>query len=63
MSREVLFFTEMGYTEYPQDQAKKLGYNNLMFPNEFFSPEKLRNFTRCISRSSNIAPSPVLTAS
>ena len=40
MSREVLFFTEMGYTKYPQDQAKKLGYNNLMFPNEFFSPEK-----------------------
>ena len=40
MSREVLFFTEMGYTAYPQDQAKKLGYNNLMFPNEFFSPEK-----------------------
>ena len=40
MAREVLFFTEMGYTAYPQDQAKKLGYNNLMFPNEFFSPEK-----------------------
>ena len=35
MQREVLFFTEMGYTAYPQDQAKKLGYNNLMFPNEY----------------------------
>ena len=33
MPREVLFFTEMGYTAYPQDQARKLGYNNLMFPN------------------------------
>ena len=40
MQREVLFFTEMGYTAYPQDEAKKLGYNNLMFPNEYFSPEK-----------------------
>ena len=40
MKREVLFFTEMGYTAYPQDQARKLGYNNLMFPNKYFSPEK-----------------------
>ena len=40
MPREVLFFTEMGYTAYPQDQARKLGYNNLMFPNEYFDPEK-----------------------
>jgi alkanesulfonate monooxygenase SsuD/methylene tetrahydromethanopterin reductase-like flavin-dependent oxidoreductase (luciferase family) len=40
MEREVLFFTEMGYTAYPQDEARKLGYNNLMFPNEYFSPEK-----------------------
>jgi len=38
--KEVFFFTEMGYTAYPQDEAKKLGYNNLMFPNEYFSPEK-----------------------
>ena len=40
MAREVLFFTEMGYTACPQDQARELGYNNLMFPNEYFSPEK-----------------------
>ncbi|MCI0865424.1 MAG: LLM class flavin-dependent oxidoreductase [Chloroflexi bacterium] len=40
MVKEVFFFTEMGYTAYPQDEAKKLGYNNLMFPNEYFSPEK-----------------------
>ena len=40
MERQVLFFTEMGYTAYPQEEARKLGYNNLMFPNEFFSPEK-----------------------
>jgi len=38
--KEVFFFTEMGYTAYPQDEAKKLGYNNLMFPNQYFSPEK-----------------------
>ena len=40
MVKEVFFFTEMGYTAYPQDEARKLGYNNLMFPNEYFSPEK-----------------------
>ena len=40
MVKEVYFFTEMGYTAYPQDEAKKAGYNNLMFPNEHFSPEK-----------------------
>ena len=40
MVKEVYFFTEMGYTAYPQDKAKELGYNNLMFPNEHFSPEK-----------------------
>ena len=38
MVKEVYFFTEMGYTAYPQDEAQKRGYNNLMFPNEHFSP-------------------------
>lgn len=40
MVKEVFFFTEMGYTAYPQDEAIKRGFNNLMFPNKFFSPEK-----------------------
>jgi alkanesulfonate monooxygenase SsuD/methylene tetrahydromethanopterin reductase-like flavin-dependent oxidoreductase (luciferase family) len=40
MVKEVYFFTEMGYTAYPQDQARQHGYNNLMFPNEHFSPER-----------------------
>ena len=40
MVKEVLFFTEMGYTAYPQEEAKRRGYNNLMFPNEHFSAEK-----------------------
>lgn len=40
MVQEVYFFTEMGYTAYPQEEARKLGYNNLMFPNTHFSPEK-----------------------
>src|SRR5712691_7470909 len=40
MVKEVYFFTEMGYTAYPQDEARRRGYNNLMFPNEHFSPER-----------------------
>ena len=40
MVKEVIFFTEMGYTAYPQEEARRHGYNNLMFPNEYFSPEK-----------------------
>ena len=40
MVKEVYFFTEMGYTAYPQDEARRHGYNNLMFPNEHYSPEK-----------------------
>ena len=40
MVKEVYFFTEMGYTAYPQDEARKHGFNNLMFPNEHFSPER-----------------------
>ena len=28
----------MGYTAYPQDEARRRGYNNLMFPNEHFDP-------------------------
>ncbi len=40
MVKEVHFFTEMGYTAYPQDEARQRGYNNLMFPNEQFSPER-----------------------
>jgi alkanesulfonate monooxygenase SsuD/methylene tetrahydromethanopterin reductase-like flavin-dependent oxidoreductase (luciferase family) len=42
MVKEVYFFTEMGYTAYPQDEAQRLGYNNLMFPNQHFRPEKAR---------------------
>src|SRR2546428_12199463 len=40
MVKEVYFFTEMGYTAYPQDEARRRGYNHLMFPNEHFSPER-----------------------
>lgn len=43
MKREFFFFTEMGYTGYPQDEAQELGYNNLMFPNEHFSPERAQD--------------------
>src|SRR5207302_6636935 len=42
MVKEVYFFTEMGYTAYPQDEARQRGYNNLLFPNEHFSPERAR---------------------
>jgi len=42
MVKEVHFFTEMGFTAYPQDDARRRGYNNLMFPNEHFSPERAR---------------------
>jgi alkanesulfonate monooxygenase SsuD/methylene tetrahydromethanopterin reductase-like flavin-dependent oxidoreductase (luciferase family) len=40
MVKEIHFFTEMGYTAYPQDEARRRGYNNLMFPNEHFHPER-----------------------
>ncbi len=40
MVKEVYFFTEMGYTAYPQDEAQRRGYNNLMFPNEHFDSQK-----------------------
>jgi alkanesulfonate monooxygenase SsuD/methylene tetrahydromethanopterin reductase-like flavin-dependent oxidoreductase (luciferase family) len=40
MVQEVFFFTEMGYTAYPQDVAASYGYTSLMFPNENFSPQK-----------------------
>src|SRR5262247_4070186 len=40
MVKDVYFFTEMGYTAYPQDEARRRGYNNLMFPNEHFIPER-----------------------
>src|SRR2546425_10593247 len=40
MVKEVYFFTEMGFTAYPQEEARRRGYNNLMFPNEHFSPER-----------------------
>ena len=40
MVQEVFFFTEMGYTAYPQDVAKSYGYTSLMFPNENFDPHR-----------------------
>jgi len=42
MVKDVYFFTEMGYTAYPQDEARRRGYNNLMLPNEHFRPERAR---------------------
>jgi alkanesulfonate monooxygenase SsuD/methylene tetrahydromethanopterin reductase-like flavin-dependent oxidoreductase (luciferase family) len=44
--KEVFFFTEMGYTAYPQDKAKASGFSNLMFPNEHFSPERASELYR-----------------
>lgn len=40
MVKEVYFFTEMGYTAYPQDEARRCGYNNLMFSNAHFDPKR-----------------------
>lgn len=40
MVKEVFFFNEMAYSVYPQDEADKLGYTNLMFPNEHFDAQK-----------------------
>ena len=36
MVKEAFFFTQMGYTAYPQDKAKEAGYSNLLFSNEHF---------------------------
>ena len=40
MVKEVFFFNEMAYSTYPQEEADKLGYTNLMFSNEHFDPKK-----------------------
>ena len=40
MVKEVHFFTEMAYSDYSQDEARKRGYTSLMFPNEQFSPQR-----------------------
>ena len=32
-------FNEMAYSTYPQEEAEKLGYTNLMFPNKHFDPQ------------------------
>ena len=40
MVKEAYFFTQMGYTAYPQDKAKEAGYSNLLFSNEHFDPER-----------------------
>ena len=39
MVKEVFFFNEMAYSTYPQEEAEKLGYTNLMFPNKHFDPQ------------------------
>ena len=40
MVKEAFFFNEMAYSTYPQEEAAKLGYTNLMFPNQYFDPQK-----------------------
>ena len=40
MVKEVFFFNEMAYSAYPQEEAEKLGYTNLLFPNEYFDSNK-----------------------
>ena len=57
MVKEVYFFTEMGYTDYSQEEAQRLGYNNLMFPQRGSSARKKpRNSTGCTSRNCSTAP-------
>ena len=38
--KEAFFFTQMGYTAYPQDKAKEAGYSNLLFSNEHFDAQR-----------------------
>ena len=40
MVKEVYFFTEMPYASFPQDEAEKLGYSALLFPNKYFDPHQ-----------------------
>ena len=40
MVKEVFFFTEMGYTAYPQEAAEQYGYTGFQFPNSLFDPQK-----------------------
>ena len=60
MVKEVYFFTEMGYTAYPQDDARRRGYNNLMLPNEHFRPERARE-VRHVLRRARVLKEPTWT--
>ena len=40
MVKEAFFFTQMGYTAYPQDKAKEAGYSNLVFSNQHFDAKR-----------------------
>jgi alkanesulfonate monooxygenase SsuD/methylene tetrahydromethanopterin reductase-like flavin-dependent oxidoreductase (luciferase family) len=44
MVKEVYFFTEMAYSDFPQDKAEELGYSALLFPNKYFEPKKAKGF-------------------
>ena len=44
MVREVYFFTEMAYSSFPQDEAEKLGYSALLFPNKYFDAHDAKTY-------------------
>ena len=50
MVKEAFFFTQMGYTAYPQDKAKEAGYSNLLFSNEHFDSKRANETLRDVLR-------------
>ena len=55
MTRKFLFFSEMGYNAYPNEEAEKYGYTNLLFPNSIFDAETARDLWQMFLREHEYA--------
>jgi len=55
MTRKFFFFSEMGYNAYPNEEADKYGYTNLMFPNSIFDAETARDLWQMFLREHEYA--------
>ena len=55
MTRKFFFFSEMGYNAYPDEEAEKYGYTNLMFPNSIFDAETARDLWQMFLREHEYA--------
>jgi len=55
VARKFFYFSEMGYNAYPEEEAEKYGFTNLLFPNTIFNRDTARDLWQMFLREHEYA--------